>query len=79
MLSLERLLGRQDYLVVPLQEIQLAEDSRAMDAGGHMSHVGQGVAVGFGDHIKTMVILQGLQVTTMDSRGRDVVFFVNNF
>ena len=43
-------------LVVPLQEIQLAEDSSAMEAGVHISHGGQRVAVRFGDHIKTTLI-----------------------
>ena len=46
-------------LVVPLQEIQLAEDANVMEVECHVSHVGQRVVAGFSDHIKMAVITAG--------------------
>ena len=44
---------------VVLQQIQLAEDSSAVEVGGHISYVNQRVVVGLGEHIKMTVITAG--------------------
>ena len=47
------------HLVIPLDEVQLAEDRGAVEVVGEVLHVGQSLPVGGGDLVEAAVVAAG--------------------